>query len=477
MASHTRKRKIGILTFSDGRKEVYDSLLGLNRQFQEGLKKGLENTGEFEVTAGEVIGDTDQAKSEAQKMKADGVEATVFNIAVWIFPSFPVVAANYAPGPYLLFSDVNPRYPGMVGMLATAGAFDLLGIRYGRVWGDIEDPAVLRKTMAFLRAATSVNRLKGETFGLFGGRPMGMYTAVADQDQWQRSFGIDVEHTDQWEIVRKSRDVPEEKVDMALKWLESHVKKVRYDGTQLTPEKLKLQIRSYYAVRQIIDEKHLDFIGIKSQPELTDDFVTMDITETFLNDPYDWDGPHEPFVAATEADMDGALTMQVLHHVTGEPVLFADVRHYDAEGAFFDLCNSGSHATYFAGHSYDPEVNLKRVELYPQGFYFPAGGASVRSIAAPGEVTIARFCRKDGKYWLAIIPATFLDLGGEAEKKAETTQAEWPHAFARLKVPADEFLEKYGSNHCHAVYGDWTDELVWVAKIMGIDYTVLGAAK
>ena len=71
------------------------------------------------------------------------------------------------------------------------------------------------------------------------------------------------------------------------------------------------------------------------------------------------------------------------------------------------------------------------MELYPQGFYFPAGGASVRSIAASGRVTIARFCRKkDGEYWLAIIPATFLDLGDKAEKKAEATQVEWPHAFA-----------------------------------------------
>ena len=147
----------------------------------------------------------------------------------------------------------------------------------------------------------------------------------------------------------QSAAIPEEKVDHALKWLKANLKRVRYDGRQLTPKKLKLQIRSYYAVRQIIEEKHLDFIGIKAQPELTDNFVTMDLTEAFLNDPYDWDGPHEPIVAATEADMDGALTMQVLHHITGEPVLFADVRHYNGEGAFFDLCNSGSQATILRG--------------------------------------------------------------------------------------------------------------------------------
>jgi L-fucose/D-arabinose isomerase len=328
--------------------------------------------------------------------------------------------------------------------------------------------------IAFLRAATTVNRLRGETFGLFGGRPMGMYTAVADQDQWQDLFGIDVEHTDQWEIVRGAGEVPDEKVEKAFDWLSKHVKKIRYDGKQLTLEKLKLQIRSYYAVKKIIKEKHLDFLGIKAQPELTDNFVAMDLTEAFMNDPYDWDRPHEPIVAATEADMDGAITMEILKHLSGLPVLFGDVRRYSAKLNFLDICNSGSHATFFAAKSHDPAVNLKKVEFYPEGFYFPAGGASVRRLAAPGKVTIARLARRVGKYWLAVVPAEFIDLGENAEQMASETQTEWPHAFALLEVPVDEFLSIYDSNHCHAVYGDWTEELVWVAKMLGIDHHVFG---
>ena len=57
-------------------------------------------------------------------------------------------------------------------------------------------------------------------------------------------------------------------------------------------------------MRELIDEWNLDFCGIKAQPELTNHFATMDVTEAFLNDPYDWDGPKESIVCATEADMD-----------------------------------------------------------------------------------------------------------------------------------------------------------------------------
>lgn len=96
----------------------------------------------------------------------------------------------------------------------------------------------------------------------------------------------------------------------------------------------------------------------------------------------------------------------------------------------------------------------------------------MRHIASPGEVTITRLARRNGSYWLAIAPAEFLDLGDQAEEKAAATQVEWPHAFARLRVPADKFLAEYDSNHCHAIYGNWIEELVWVAKILGIEYRV-----
>ncbi|MGQ9700753.1 MAG: L-fucose/L-arabinose isomerase family protein [Candidatus Bipolaricaulaceae bacterium] len=468
------QRKVGILTFSDGREAVHQEVEPVNREFQDRLAGALRATGEVEPIAGrEIIWTAELARNEAERLRNLGCEATIFNFAVWSFPHLAVIAANFAPGPFLLFSNINPRYPGMVGMLASAGALDQIGVPHARLFGDIRDPDVLGRVLAFIRAASTITRLKGETFGLFGGRPMGMYTAVADLDQWMSLFGIDVEHIDQWAIVRWAQSAPQDEVEHAFQWLSKKVGKIRYDGTQLTPEKLMLQIRSYIAVREMAKEFGLDFLGIKGQPELTDHFVTMDVPEAFLNDPYDWNGPKEPTVAATEADMDGALTMEILKHISNEPVLFADLRHYDADLGAFDLCNSGNHATYFAGHSSDPDVNLPKVQFYPQGFYFPAGGASVRHIAAPGPVTLARLARRKGRYWLAIIPGEFLDLPEElAERKAAETQVEWPHAFAKLEVEPRELLSEYDSNHIHGVYGDYVQELVWFAKLLGIEYRV-----
>lgn len=469
-----QKIKVGILTFSDGRMSVHAHVRDVCQRSQDLVEQVLRQTGEIEPVVGQdIICSSESALAQSRRLSSLGCEVSIFNFAVWSFPHFAVIAAQFAPKPILLFSNRDPQYPGMVGLLAAAGAFDQIGIFHGRVSGDIRDRRVLHKILVFLRAGAAVNRLRGKTFGLFGGRPMGMYTAVANLDQWMTRFGVDIEHIDQWEIVRRAQLVRQDEVEHAFQWLSRKIGKIHYDQKQLTPEKLKLQIRSYIAVREMVKEFSLDFLGIKSQPELTDNFVTMDITEAFLNDPYDWNGPKAPIVAATEADMDGALTMEILKHLSGQPVLFADVRHYDHDYGFFDLCNSGTHPTYFAGRSYDPDVNLPKVEFYPQGLYFPAGGAAVRHFAAPGEVTLARLARRGGQYWLAIVPGEFIELPKEeAERKAREIQVNWPHAFAKLRVSPEEFLAEYDSNHIHGVYGNYVEELVWVAKMLDIPYRI-----
>jgi len=468
-----RARKVGILTFSDGRRHVHEELLPMTRDFQDRLSRRLREAGWEVVTGREIVWTPELARSEGRHLAAEGVDATVFNFAIWSFPHLPAMASQFAPGPFLMFSNVNPRFPGLVGMLASAGALDQVGAFCARVSGDIADERVFARVLQFLRAAAAVNRLRGETYGLIGGRSMGMYTAQSPLDQWRRQFGIDVEHIDQFEIVRRADLVSEDRVEAGFRWLEQLVGEIRYDGRKLTPHLLRRQIRSYHAVRDLIAEWDLDFCGIKGQPELTDHFCTMDLAEAFCNDPYDWEGPHDPIVCATEADMDGALTMEIFKHLSGTPVLFADVRHYDAADDVWDLCNSGQHATYFAGRSFDPAVNLPKVRFYPEIIYFPAGGASVAHIAAPGAVTLARLARRQGRYWMAIVPAEFVAFPeATAWQKAEATTVEWPHAFARFRVSPEAFLAAYDSNHIHGVYGDYVEELIWVSKILGIDYQV-----
>ncbi len=469
-----KKIRVGIMTMSDGRQHIHDDMLAVNQQYQSDIASALEATGEIEVIqARAIINSNTVAKEEGEFLLKEGVELTIFNYAIWCYPQYSMVAANFAPGPYVLFSNLHPSKCGMVGMLAASGSLEQLGLKHTRIWGSIDDPAVFCKVVSYIKAAAAVKRLRGLTFGNFGGRPLGMYTAVANLEQWQKLFGIDVENIEQEDIVRAGNTIPDDKVERALKWLEANCGEIGYNGANLTPEKLKLQIRSYYGLRKIIDERKLDFVGIKAHGDVTENYVTMDVAEAFLNDPYDMDGPHEPIVAATEADMDGALTMQIFKHLSGAPVLFADVRHYDEENNIWYFSNSGTHATFFAGASYNPAENLKNVKLLPETVDYPAGGASVWHIAKGGKVTLARLARRNGEYKLTIVPAEIVRF--DPEKEAVLSQVatpQWPVAFTRLEVSADSFISRFPCNHIHGVYGDYVDQLVNVAQILGIEYEI-----
>lgn len=470
-----KKFRVGLLTMSDGRPYLHQTQFEMNMRYQNDIKEALEATGLVEVVAGTApVNSNAAAKEEALRLKEAGVEMTIFNYAIWCYPQFTAVAANYAPGPYILFCNIHPSECGMVGMMAAAGTFDQLGLVYERIWGCIKDEDVLRRVMSFVRAACAVGRLRGNTYGNFGGRPMGMYTAVANLDQWQKMFGIDVEDIEQYDIVRYGDAVPADKVEKARQWLEKYCKKIGYNDSNLTKEKLETQIRSYYGLRAIIEERQLDFVGIKAHGDLTDWYVTMDLAEAFLNDPYDMDGPHEPIVAATESDMDGALTMQIFKYMTGQPVLFADVRHYEKPEDIWFFGNSGTSATFYAGGSDSFEENLKHVSLLPESKDYPAGGGSVHYFAAPGKVTMARLARKQDRYYLTLVPAEIVQFDQEKmERLGGMATPQWPVAFTKVATPAETFLRYYPCNHIHGVYGDYIEEWKMVAKILGIEVLVL----
>lgn len=467
-----RKPRIGVLGFSDGEPSVHEQLKDIVQAQFDAIVSELERSGEVEVVRGEkLIDSVEAAKEESLKMISKDVDGTIFSYGVFAFPNFSAIAAKNGKGPFLLAANLNPDWPGMVAMLAAGGALHHLGIEHYRVAGDVKDKDVLSKILTFAKCAKVVSSLNGQKYGLVGGRSLGMYSATISMQDWQDKFGIDVDHVDQSEIVRLAETIPQAQVDKAYQWLNENIGKINYDNNRLTEEKLKTQIRHYEATKKIIEKNNFDFVGVKCHYEMSRNYCTQCLSAAFINDPYDWDGSKEPMVFSCEADGDGALTMQILKLLTGDPVIFMDVRHYDKEYNVMVFCNCGSQSTWYAGKSSDPKVNLKNVTLNPCLEIYSGGGAHVNCMTKAGTATIARLNRTKGEYRMTIIPAEFVEL--PKEKMAETT-AEWPHVFAKLPFDHKIFLDKFDANHCHAVYGDHVEELKMICKMLNIEVELLG---
>jgi L-fucose/D-arabinose isomerase len=462
------KVKLGVLTFSDGKDITNENLKPVNQKYINILVDRLEKTGFIEpIVADTIIHNSIEAKEQAIKFRAANCHGVIFHYAVWCYPNLSAIAAGFIDTPILMYGNVNPEYPGLVGMLAAAGSLSQLNIKHLRLFGDIDNKNVFSKILSFAKTSYSITELRGQVYGIIGGRSMGMYTAVPCLAKWQRDFGIDIEHIDQLEIVRLSEEIDDDKVEKALKWLKENVGNISYDNKRLTEETLKIQIKHYYATKKIIEDHHLDFIGVKCHDELSSNYVTQCLAAAFINDPYDFDGTKEPMVYACEADSDGALTMQVFKLITGKPVLFMDLRHYDIDRNLFVFCNCGSQSTYYAAASDDYKENLKEVSLEPVGYILNGCGANVQYLAKEGEMTLARFMREGDDYWLAIIKAEAVKVDREIMR--ETTYS-WPHVYIKLKTTPEELFEDYSSNHSHGVYGNWVKELIDFCHFKSIPY-------
>src|SRR6266705_3312579 len=209
--------RVGLLTMSDGRDFVHRHIESFARDSEERIAAALRTAGHDVIRAGALLWTNELASAEARRVADSRPDLTIFNYPVWAFPHFT--------------------------MLAAGGALDQIGRVHGRIWGEISDASVLAAVLVHVRAGHAVQALRGQTFGRFGGRPMGMYTAVANTDQWMAKFGVDVEEIDQWEIVRRAEQVPASRARAGREWLEKRAT-VHYDGRALTAELLERQDRS-----------------------------------------------------------------------------------------------------------------------------------------------------------------------------------------------------------------------------------------
>jgi len=148
---------------------------------------------------------------------------------VWTEPVLTATLARLTELPVVLLGNFRPETSGIVGILGAGGALDQIGLARERVFDHRSDDA-RRSFLAFIRAAVAVKRLKGQTLGIFGGRSLGMITATADPSQWQRVFGVDIDHVDQLAIVEAAKAISSVEVPRHTSWLLDRLGKVEFGG-------------------------------------------------------------------------------------------------------------------------------------------------------------------------------------------------------------------------------------------------------
>jgi L-fucose isomerase len=452
-----QKAKIGLITTMSPDSTWPDVVVNKVRDDHKRAWKALSSLGFDILKATDNISRTKQDMQKHGRMLHEkGIEVLVLYVGTWTYSNLAVDLASIVNVPVLVWTDSGKGNLGIVGGAISRGALDEVGIFTKLVHGGFDDKATCEKIATWCTGAAAAKRLRGTTMGVGGSRCMGMYTAHADPSEIRQKFGVDIDGWDEIAVIEKSKAISDKEVDTFYGWM-----KDSFGEISAREEAVRAQIKMYMALKDLIRERGYDCIAVKCLPHLPSAHTTFCLAHALLNDTSDADGEKSSFVCGCEADVNGTLTMQMMHNVSGKTTMFADFLRYEEEENLVTLCNCGSQPT-------DMAPSKKDVHWVSEGlieFEWKIGGCCPQYVAKPGEVTMARMGRINGEYIMLI-------MTGEAQtfprEKLGEINPQQPQAFVRLHCDPDDFIDQLRCNHIHVVYGNYAKEMEVLCNTLGI---------
>ncbi len=339
-------------------------------------------------------------------------------------------------------------------------------------------------------AAVTRQALKGRRVVIFGHDSMGMETALAHIIPTRRTFGIEITRLDMKLLAdmlnKKAYDQEELKALRA--WLEKLVGDRIELPTKADSDRFNQSLAMYLIVRDILADLNAVGGGFMSQLEWGSDLrgiplPVADVMESLFNSTFDHNGNKAPLPYATEADVQGLLTMLPFTYLTGgNPPLFMDFRKVwepweinqlaeklklgDVEPdalwrkrGLVDGDNSGSASFNWAAKpGADVETIMSRVSfpLADEG-YFPGMGNSVFFVSPAGIDGIAgrlAYSALTDTFSLVWDEATTVELPEKlAQAVCETSTPTWPHTFVVPRYASMvEYKQFAPANHFHMTW-------------------------
>jgi len=455
-----------------------------------------------EVVYTTVLVDGEQsADNVAQQFRKAGVDILVCVPDTWAFPQLTAISLlqQFTPNTPLNITCGNsgPK-PGVVYAHALSGAIS----QYGRMvtlnvgtWPDTGmNPKMTEQTAKNLidwcYAAVTAVALRGRRVMIFGHDSMGMETALAHIIPTRNTFGLEITRLDLKLLadMLNKKAYSEKELKNLRGWINRYIGKRVQLRDEADSERFNQELAMYLIVRDLMADLNAVGGGFMSQLEWGSDprgipLPVADVMESFFNSSFDHNGPKAPLSYATEADVQGLLTMLFMTYLSGgNPPLFMDfrkvwqaweikelskkigVKKLDTKADWYnkglvDGDNSGSAAFDWAAR---PGTTVRqimsRVSMpLADEFYFPGGGNSVTFMTPGGIDGVAgriAYSSATGLFSMIWDEAHTTEVPKElSQAMCNLTTPTWPHTFVVPKYASMVEYKQYPpANHFHMTW-------------------------
>jgi L-fucose isomerase-like protein len=422
MDHENQQPKVGVI-FLGRRRPGFDMEWG--KVMEQSVRGWLHKT-EFDVfePAEKVVDDASlrrvMAACETQKVDAIVLLQTTMGDG-----RLAPTLAQLWPDPLVLWATPENQSGDMisscslVGVHCWASVLRQMGHTFELVYGDPAVAETRRRFSEAVRLAVTVRRLKTMRLGVIGGQAPGYFAMSADPFAIHRGTGAQVQTFSLIEFSNVVNELSKEAVAADV----AKVKALGYPHKDTTDDDLPMASRLYLAMKSFLDNENLDALTIREWPEMPNIFGQWPyFGAARLAD--------EGRAIGIEGDADGALCAWIVESLGLGRCYLSDWLEHDEKtitlwhggAAPMSLCEP-------AGKPGGPRIakhfNIKKPAVIEA------------TIRADMPITVYRFWRCDGKYFLTV-------REGETIKPKRHLMA--TNALARMKDDPREWFEDF----CHA---------------------------
>ena len=457
-----------------------------------------------------------QADVVAQQFRQAGVDILVCAPDTWAFPQLTTISLLQQFDkeiPINITCGNSGPKPGVVYAHALSGAISQYGKMVHLNVGNWPDTGMNPKMSAptatalidWCYAAVTAVALRGRRVMVFGHDSMGMETALAHIIPTRNTFGVEITRLDMKLLadMLKKGAYNKKELTKLRGWIDGHLGKRLQLKSDADSKRFNQSLAMYLINRDLMADLNAVGGGFMSQLEWGSDLrgtplPVADAMESMFNSTFDHNGPKAPLPYATEADVQGLLTMLFMTYLSGgNPPLFMDFRKvwegweiktlakkigvkvnpradYIKKG-LVDGDNSGSASFDWAGK---PGTSVKQLmskismPLADEG-YFPGGGNSVTFMTpagvegVAGRMTYSALNDKFSMVWdEAYTTSVPVKLG---KAMCDLTTPTWPHTFVVPKYASMIEYKQYApANHFHMTWNLPVPRLQYWMDLTGV---------
>lgn len=444
----------------DGLKDP-DGNLFIDEKIIRDSKEALKNEGIVLQEEALVIA----TKKEAQDVilplaKDDSIDTLVLFSGTWVWAAHMIGAirefAKTGKGIVIWTHDGSQGWRPVGGLVLSA-ALNEVGIKHKFVYGGVKEASNVKRVANYCKASALKKSMELTTLRAFGGRGMGQTCGVADPSQWMKTFGIDIDTRDTYELIETAKNIPQTEVDKVCDRIDKNFNTPveRNDGNFRS-------IRLYLALKKLKERDGFDYYTIQSFPGMGDYYAATCFAQSMmLND---------GVPTSTLSDFNTCLTSIMIMGLSKDPIYYGDLQHVDemkneikiiGDGAV-PPCLANEAGASLAGHGIPTEGE--------------AGGLSIDLVCKSGKGVLARISRIDGKFKIVVVRCEVVQPNADelAARRHECGIPFWPHAFVNVEGDIASLVESWNNEYGCLGYGeDLYDQIIDFGKLMGIEVVAL----